>query len=547
MVDIYPPVTGSLSPCRRHQQHNQIYNRRREETGNEGTLKALNEIQTAPERTARRAFKCIRSNEDVRSGATTTLRAPRCPPQTITPTQPATGRSSFSAFLLARRGGSRHGRRNFGRDLKPANMERSKGSPYPPLLPQLPVLKPPEDVLSLVTTNTEIEGMQRLKDGLPDVCINQMGNQGISDKEDFSVSILKTHASFISSSKIYLPGKSISKVNESSFLPVNIGAENYHHSSSNSSKEPSYLWLGILGLFGLEQQPEEQEKLTGENQIIHMVKLAKLSQQKGEIKKAEQLFHVALKAAQDLHHQKAESYIIDEMANNAYQHGDFHKAEKLFIDTVKKLVSDGVPPDHNSIIHISGKLACLYGLTREDLKAKDGFNFCLNLLEAKTLKGADDFDTLALQCLILGWFGEFLYSRGLVLEALDIFKKSHDISLKINGPHHEQTLLQLNNMAAAYTSNDFDKAVACLKEVITLANENGEKNTEDLPFYYLNLANLYLSELLDCDDEEKILIEAEKACTKSLELAHQVNNKEVVTEAGRCMDKIKKYQKQLTS
>lgn len=62
--------------------------------------------------------------------------------------------------------------------------------------------------------------------------------------------------------------RSQSRANE---MSVNID----NHRWSRSAGSPSYFWLAFLGLFGVEDKPE----LTGEDRIIHMVKLAKLSQQ----------------------------------------------------------------------------------------------------------------------------------------------------------------------------------------------------------------------------------------------------------------------------
>jgi len=303
-----------------------------------------------------------------------------------------------------------------------------------------------------------------------------------------------------------------------------------NHRWSRSAGSPSYFWLAFLGLFGVEDKPE----LTGEDRIIHMVKLAKLSQQKGEAKKAEQLFHLALRAAQDLQHKKAESYIIDEMANHAFQYGDHHKAEKLFIDTIKKLVADGSPPDANAIIHISGKLACLYALVHDDQKAQEGFRFCTEILETKIKNGAKDFDTLALQSLILGWYGEFLYSRGNYEQSMDCFQLSHSTSVEINGPSHEQSVLQLNNIAATLASTGkMDSAITQIKEVILLTEkEPTPESQQDLPCFYLNLANLYL--------RTEQISKAEESCRLSLKQARQVKNEEAIREAENCLKDIDK-------
>ena len=65
--------------------------------------------------------------------------------------------------------------------------------------------------------------------------------------------------------------------------------------------------------------------------------------QGGELNKAEQLLHVALKMAQDTINQQAVTYIFDLLANLAYQREEYPKAERLFKDVLQRLLS-GVCP-----------------------------------------------------------------------------------------------------------------------------------------------------------------------------------------------------------
>ena len=61
--------------------------------------------------------------------------------------------------------------------------------------------------------------------------------------------------------------------------------------------------------------------------------------QSGELKKAEQLLHVALKMAQETNNQLAVTYIFDLLANLAYQREEYPKAEQLFKDVLQRLLS----------------------------------------------------------------------------------------------------------------------------------------------------------------------------------------------------------------
>nr|SVE75145.1 EOG090X06TI [Daphnia dolichocephala] len=299
--------------------------------------------------------------------------------------------------------------------------------------------------------------------------------------------------------------------------------------------------MGILVANG----DEETKEPLGEEKIIYMIKLAKLSQERKEFKKSEQLLHLALRAAFEIQHHDAQRYIIDDMANNAYEAGNFKKAEKLFIDLMKSLLADGVAQGDNAIIHISAKLANLYVMFHDEVKAHEGFNFCIHHLEEKTSKGADDYDTLALYSLILSWFGDFIHSKGDFMQSLALFKQSHEISIKINGKHHPHSLLQLNNMAAAYTlMNRLEDAVNCLNTALVLAQEvQMDDGMKDLPYYFINIANVYLTQVEKSSADAKELLKmAESSCTEALKCARIVDNRDALIQARKCMEQIKRYQ-----
>lgn len=72
------------------------------------------------------------------------------------------------------------------------------------------------------------------------------------------------------------------------------------------------------------------------------------------------MLHVALKQAQDTRNSDAVTYIYDLMANVAFLIEDYKKAEALFVDVMKRLMSDGVPENDLRIIHISLKMCKMF-------------------------------------------------------------------------------------------------------------------------------------------------------------------------------------------
>ena len=63
------------------------------------------------------------------------------------------------------------------------------------------------------------------------------------------------------------------------------------------------------------------------------------------------------------------------------------KAERLYIDVIKRLIGKGTSADDNSIIEISLKLARIYGEWRKDEKAVAGYKHCIKTQEEKMKSG----------------------------------------------------------------------------------------------------------------------------------------------------------------
>lgn len=96
-------------------------------------------------------------------------------------------------------------------------------------------------------------------------------------------------------------------------------------------------------IFSLFKKDDEEE--TPEDKMIMAIKRSILCIQKEEYAKAEQMLHLALRMAQDLKSKDGVTYIYDVMGNLAMERGHFIKAEKLFVDVMKRLFGDGLKED----------------------------------------------------------------------------------------------------------------------------------------------------------------------------------------------------------
>lgn len=97
-------------------------------------------------------------------------------------------------------------------------------------------------------------------------------------------------------------------------------------------------------IFSLFKKKDDEEE-TPEDKMIMAIKRSILCIQKEEYGKAEQMLHLALRMAQDLQSKDGVTYIYDVMGNLAMERGHFIKAEKLFVDVMKRLFGDGLKED----------------------------------------------------------------------------------------------------------------------------------------------------------------------------------------------------------
>lgn len=272
--------------------------------------------------------------------------------------------------------------------------------------------------------------------------------------------------------------------------------------------------------------------------MISVIKLGILSMQKEEYDKAENILHLGLKLAQERRDMQAQRYIYDLLANVAFKKGDFPTAEKLFIQVTKELIASGTPPDDNSIVEISLKLASIYGQTNERQKAEIGFKFCIDTQQKKiaeiNMNDADslseyDKDTVLLWAMSVDWYARYLLASRKLKEAIDNFKQALDVSEKINGASHPQTLVLLNDIGSVHSlMKEYESAIDIFKKAI---ERSSNADSPDIPAFYCNLGATYL--------QAGNVTDGEKACKTALKLAKHLNNVEALADAEECLAEIK--------
>ncbi|KAM7354543.1 tetratricopeptide repeat domain 19 isoform 2-T3 [Cochliomyia hominivorax] len=200
--------------------------------------------------------------------------------------------------------------------------------------------------------------------------------------------------------------------------------------------------ISLFGLFNKDEEPEDK--------LITTIKRSILCINREEYDRAEQMLHLALKMAQDLKNKDGITYVYDIMANLAMEREQFKKAEKLFVDVMRRLISDGLPLDNPKILHISSKLAHIADLQGDLEKAKSGFIWTLGKLE-ECLK-SDDVELKELWALTTNWFGQLLMKEKNFKHAEKCFKDAYECFKQIHGSDNSEAVTLLNDLGVVCTN-----------------------------------------------------------------------------------------------
>lgn len=299
----------------------------------------------------------------------------------------------------------------------------------------------------------------------------------------------------------------------------------YERRKSTESKFILISGSFLFTLFGSEEEEKDEE-----SELIMTIKRSILLVQKGEFKKAEQMLHIALRQAQTLQHYEGITYIYDVMANLAMNTGQYKKAQKLFVSVLQRLLSKGVAQDDLAVVHISLKIANMYGKMGETELAENGFQFCLQHLNKHMAKDSENPDVLQLMGLALEWYGSFLFNQSKYVDALKYFTEAYNIAVRTLDKDDEQIVVLLNDLGTVhYMMKEYDQAIKRLTE----ATEIGKKLPDmfDIGSIYVNLGNVYL--------EKGLYKEAKQNCIEGKRLAKEQNHDNSINVAEECLERIK--------
>lgn len=340
---------------------------------------------------------------------------------------------------------------------------------------------------------------------------------------------------------------------------------NYNGGSDKSSYGHHYrdtvALIAMMGFFNklTNSDVEEERKKLSDDQKMKKMKPSEILIAKGVLSmydqdytKASELFHQALELSQKGNDHDEETLVLNLLASNYFENGDFVNAEKLFIHIIKRMIANNTEATDPAILELSLKLASIYGRNQASHeKAMKGFRFVINSLLFrlddllhKNVDCVADLDMSELsadkqnELALLGWSYDWFAKYLLTINDFDgagvMLKRALDISMKVLGPLHDQTLILLNDVGTTMAmNNEPGEGIAFLQRAVEGAIES--QSTELASFYVnLGLVNLNLRKFN----------EAKRYCEYSIEIAtknsEHHNSMEIIKLSRNCLGELKR-------
>ncbi|KAK6302286.1 hypothetical protein J4Q44_G00266410 [Coregonus suidteri] len=290
------------------------------------------------------------------------------------------------------------------------------------------------------------------------------------------------------------------------------------------------MWSGIAFSLFSKAEDTRTEAQKKEDEIILLLKRAKLSMMRGQLHGANGFLHQAIALAHQTHNTQAIIYTYSLMANLAYVQGQLDNAEKLFKASMSFMLSGGTLQDDNGVIEMSLKLATIYaGQNKNDL-AETGFKFCIESLEAKLEKFKElpaeeqseelRKETRLLLGLTLDSHARYMAATHCLSQAVLDYKRALLICQEEQGETHPQSLVLLSDLATILDlQGRHDEALPLVKQAVELSREAGHHDQHVL---LGNMAGVLL--------HNDLFEESVKLYKEALALAQSAGDEEAVEQ-----------------
>nr|XP_040028093.1 tetratricopeptide repeat protein 19, mitochondrial isoform X3 [Gasterosteus aculeatus aculeatus] len=279
-----------------------------------------------------------------------------------------------------------------------------------------------------------------------------------------------------------------------------------------------------FSLFSSADEDRRDEAQRKEDEMILLLKKAKLSVSRGQLEAASGLLHQAVAVAHQTHNHQAVIYAYSLMANLAYVQGQLDH-------------------DDNAVIEMSLKLATIYAEQNKAELAEIGFAFCTESLEAKLQKhketAVEDLteeqealrkETRLLLGLCFDSRARYRASTLHLKQAGQDYQKALDICLQEQGHTHPQTLVLMSDLATILDlQGRHDNALELVQRAVDLSRSTGHPDQHVL---LGNMAGILLHKGR-LEDSVRFYLQA-------LGLARQAGDQEAVEKIQEGLQEVKK-------
>ncbi|XP_054625172.1 tetratricopeptide repeat protein 19, mitochondrial isoform X2 [Dunckerocampus dactyliophorus] len=304
-------------------------------------------------------------------------------------------------------------------------------------------------------------------------------------------------------------------------------------------------WRGgaMCAMAALSFLSSSEDAQVKEDEMILLLKKAKLSILRGQLEAASAFLHAAVALAHQTHNHQAVVYAYSQMANLAYIQGQLDHAEKLFKAAMSFMLAGGMQQDDNAFIEMSLKLATIYAEQNKVELAEHGFRFCLETLEVKvqqlqeTLKDqwTDELealrkDTRLLLGLCLDSHARYRVATLHLKQAAADYEKALSICCQEQGESHPQTLVLMSDLATILDmQGHHDNALTLIRQAVDLGRSSAHP---ELHVLLGNMAGILL--------HTGQLDEAIRLYGEALSLAQQAGDQEAMERIREGLTEVRK-------
>lgn len=237
--------------------------------------------------------------------------------------------------------------------------------------------------------------------------------------------------------------------------------------------------------------------------------------------------------------------VYDLLVAIAINEGNIGDAEEMLVRFIEKLLQLGYAENDNQIVRYKLKLCRLYQILGNTEMAEIGFRSCVSIQENK-LEATDSLTgdlnektTRILYLSSLFWYGRFLTEGNDLLKAKLCMEKAlqHEKINPVLQPSQRQVVL-FHTAEISFKLGEYQDAVMYMVETIQLCLDTNP-NSEELPVFVVKLGVIFLF--------MGLYEQAKYWCEKSLVYARQHGNERVEEEANICLQRLREFNRQISS